>query len=196
MKSNRPAILIVLLSVFVSACLCTGLGSSLPSGTTQPSGNLPSNSGTQQPSGNLPGNSGTQQPSGNPAGNSETNPPSGSQPGSSGIITTVVMAQGVQGAANDPVNPTTVFSPSSRIHAVIKIKDAPANTKFAAAWYVVDVGSAEPSGTLIDSTEVTSDGTRNIDFYLTPNSTWPVGQYRVDISVNGHVDQVMYYTVQ
>lgn len=170
MKSNRLAILMVLLSILVIACLCSGVGNTLPSGTNQPNGNQPGSSGT--------------------------NPQSGNQPGSSGIITTVVMAQSVQGASDNPVNPTTVFSANSTIHAVAEIKDAPANTKFTATWYIVDVGSAEPSGTLIDSSEVVSSGTRNLDFYLTPNSTWPAGKYRVEISVNGHVDQIVFYTVQ
>lgn len=183
MKSNRLAILMVLLSVLVIACLCTGVGNILPSGANQQNGNQPGNSGTNQQSGNQSSNSGT-------------NLQSGSQPGSSGIITTVVMAQSVQKPSDNPVNPTTVFSPDSTIHAVAKIKDAPANTKFSSAWYVVDAGNAVPAGTLIDTSNVVSSGTRNIDFYLAPNSTWPVGKYRVEISVNGHVDQVAFYTVQ
>src|ERR1700740_2525729 len=56
---------------------------------------------------------------------------------SSGIITEIVMAKNTEGDALDPVDPTTVFGPDSTIHAVAKIKDAPSNTKFTAAFYVV-----------------------------------------------------------
>lgn len=114
----------------------------------------------------------------------------------SGLITEVVMAKGTQGDTLDPVDPTTVFSPDSVIHAVTSIKNAPANTKFSAAFYVVDVGNAATPGQLISSYDLTADGTRNLDFNLQPTSNWPTGTYRVEISVNGIVDQVVEYSVQ
>lgn len=115
---------------------------------------------------------------------------------SSGIITEVVMARGTEGEELDPVDPTTVFDPDSTIHAVAKIEDAPSNTQFTAAFYVVDVGSAAEPDSLISSTDLTADGTRNLDFTLSPTTTWPPGTYRVEISVNGVLDQVVEYTVE
>jgi len=104
-----------------------------------------------------------------------TVPSSGSQP--SGYITQVVMAKDTQGDNKDPVNPTEVFASSATFHAVVSIQDAPANS-------------------LIDSTDLTTDGSRNIDFTLKPNSKWPAGTYRVEISVNGVVDTVKTFSVK
>jgi hypothetical protein len=115
---------------------------------------------------------------------------------SSGIITEVVMAEGTEGEELDPVNPTTVFSPDAIIHAVARIEDAPSNTLFTAAFYVQDVGDAAEPDTLISSSDLTADGTRNLDFTLTPTTTWPPGTYRVEISINGVLDQVVEYTVE
>ena len=115
---------------------------------------------------------------------------------SSGIITDVVMARDTQGEELDPVDPTTVFSPESTIHAVAKIEDAPDDTEFTAAFYVVDVGNAADPDTLISSTDLTAAGTRNLDFTLSPTTSWPPGTYRVEISVNGTLDQVVEYTVE
>lgn len=115
---------------------------------------------------------------------------------SSGIITEVVMAEGTEGEDLEPVNPTTVFSPDAIIHAVARIEDAPRNTVFTAAFYVEDVGDAAEPDTLISSTDLTADGTRNLDFTLSPTTTWPPGTYRVEISVNGTLDQVVEYTVE
>ena len=115
---------------------------------------------------------------------------------SSGIITEVVMARDTEGIELEPVDPTTVFSPDSVIHAVVRIEDAPSNTEFAAAFYVVDVGDAAEPDTLISSNTLTADGTRNVEFTLTPTTSWPAGTYRVEISVNGTLDQVVQYTVQ
>ncbi len=110
-------------------------------------------------------------------------PPTGSS--TTNLISSVTMARDTQGDNKDPVNPTTVFAPNAVFHAVVAIKNAPANTKFTAAWYVTDVGSAAAPNTLIDSTDLTTGGTRNLDFTLSPNNQWPAGTYRVEISING-----------
>ena len=115
---------------------------------------------------------------------------------SSGIITEVVMARDTEGIELEPVDPTTVFGPDSTIHAVVKIEDAPSNTEFGAAFYVVDVGDAAAPDTLISSNTLSADGTRNVEFTLTPTTSWPAGTYRVEISINGTLDQVVQYTVQ
>ena len=115
---------------------------------------------------------------------------------SSGIITKVEMAKDTKGVLKEPVDLTTVFTPSSVIHAVVSIKDSPSGTKFTAEFYVVDVGSAAAPDSLITSTDLTADGTRYLDFTLTPTSSWPAGSYRVDILVNGNLDQSLPYTVE
>lgn len=114
----------------------------------------------------------------------------------SGLVGSVTMAKGTQGDDKQPVNPTTAFNNADTFHAVVHVVSAPSNTKFNAAWYVVDVGGSPAANSLINHTEVTTDGTRNIDFTLAPQSTWPVGLYRVEISVNGTVDTVRQFSVQ
>ena len=117
-------------------------------------------------------------------------------PSSSGIITDVIMARDVEGADLNPVDPTTVFGTDSVIHAVAKIEDSPAGTIYTAEFYVVDVGGVVDSGSLITTTDLEADGTRYIDFSITPTTSWPVGTYRVDILVNGMLDQRVEYTVE
>lgn len=115
-------------------------------------------------------------------------------PGS--VIVKITMAEDTTGDDKHPVNPTTVFKPDSTFHAVVAIQDAPADTTFGAAWYVTDVGTAAAKDTKIDSTELVTDGTRNIDFTLKPDTTWPVGTYRVEISVGGEIEQVVDFSVE
>jgi hypothetical protein len=119
-----------------------------------------------------------------------------SQPSSSGIITDVTLATDVEGEEMNPVGPTTVFNSNSVVHAVVSIEDAPVGTNFTAEFYVVDVGDAAAPNSLITSTDLAADGTRNLDFNLTPTSSWPTGTYRVDILVNGVLDQSATYTVE
>ncbi len=117
-------------------------------------------------------------------------------PKRSGLIAKVTMARDTQGEDKEPVNPTTVFQGSSVFHAVVGTKNAPKGTKFGAEWYVVDVGSAGPANSKIDSSELVSEGTRNIDFTLTPTDTWPAGSYRVELRVNGVLDQIVTFSVK
>ncbi len=112
------------------------------------------------------------------------------------MIASVTLALDTQGVNKDPVNPTALFPPGAVIHAIVAIQNAPANTRFTATWYAVDVGGIVPPNTRIDSTDLTTERTRNLDFALAPTTTWPVGKYRVDISVNGQIDQSADFVVR
>lgn len=115
---------------------------------------------------------------------------------SSEFVTSVIMAKETKGDEKVPESITNVFKPTDTIHAVVRITKAPANTKIKATWYVEDVGSAAEPDSLIESTEVTADGTRNIDFALTPTKPFPVGTYEVEISINGDVDTTKSFSVK
>lgn len=126
----------------------------------------------------------------------QASPECNPSPTSSGVIKQVVTAQNTQGSDKQPVNPTTTFTPSSVFHAVVETQNAPANTEFRATWCVVDVGNAAAPNSVIDSTTLTTDGSRNIDFTLSPSTAWPAGKYRVVISVNGTADTVKNISVK
>jgi len=127
---------------------------------------------------------------------SSSSAPASAQPKPSGFVSSVTMAENTQGANKDPMNPTTTFGSNATFHAVVRTQNAPANTKFKAAWYAVDVGSVAPPNTMIDETELTTEGTRNIDFTLSPSTGWPSGTYRVEIYVNGVLDTVKTFSVK
>ncbi|MBI3536144.1 MAG: hypothetical protein HY070_01060 [Chloroflexi bacterium] len=116
--------------------------------------------------------------------------------GKTGAILKVVMAEGTQGDAAEPVNPTTVFTPTNIFHAVVTTNNAKPNTKFKAVWYAVDVGTVAPPNTLIDKAEIVTEGTRNIDFFLKPETKWPPGTFRVELFVNDALDQVVSFSVK
>lgn len=167
MQKRYVPLAIAVLVLFTIACLCTGPGLVTPTSVPQ-----------EEPQ--------------------QEEEPQATEPAvqSSGIITEVVMARETDGIELNPVDPTTVFDPDSTIHAVAKIEDAPSGTEFTAAFYVVDVGGAAEPNQLISSYDLTADGTRNLDFTLSPTTSWPPGTYRVEISVNGELDQVVEYTVE
>jgi len=113
----------------------------------------------------------------------------------SAFVRSVTMATGSTADTKAPVNPTSEFPPSATFHAIVATQDAPAGTLFRVAWYVTDIGTVAAPNTLIDQTELAANGTRNIDFTLTPTNNWPPGKYRVEIFVNGVLDRVVNFTV-
>ncbi len=124
-------------------------------------------------------------------------PVNGAQaPKPSGLILSVTMARGVTGDNKEPSDPTTAFAPADVVHAVVSVKDAPLGTRFTATWKVIDIGDPASCNSVLAQYDVETDGTRNIDFNLTPDSNLPAGSYKVEISVNGVLDQVVSFTVQ
>jgi hypothetical protein len=111
-------------------------------------------------------------------------------------IESITMAKGVKGPEKQPVNLSTIFKPAEIIHAVVKVKDAPSETNITAIWVATDVGSAADPDTEIITTTVQISGSGNIDFTLEPNKPLPVGDYRVEIQVEGETIQVQEFQVK
>lgn len=129
-----------------------------------------------------------------PAGNC---PPATTQPHrTTGLLAQVIMAEGVSGA-NEPVNRTGEFLPGETIHAVVAIKDAPANTKIRATFFAVDADGSKLCNAKLGESEQIASGSKNLDFTLMPakDKSWSLGTYRVDVYVNGVLDHTANYVV-
>jgi hypothetical protein len=80
-----------------------------------------------------------------------------------------------------------VFSPkTAKVFLTGKLQDMPAGAKVKAVW-IAEKTKAAPPNYQIDATEhTTSRGTNNASFALNgPSAGWPVGDYRVDLFING-----------
>ncbi len=114
---------------------------------------------------------------------------------SSDIVMSVTMALDVKGEDKEPVNPTTVFPPSATFHAVVLVEDASTRTTVTATWYATDLGELSSCNTKLFKSDVIVDDTRNVDFSLTSKIPWPDGVYRVEISVDGALVEVLPFEV-
>ncbi|HEX7556993.1 MAG TPA: hypothetical protein VF338_10250 [Leptolinea sp.] len=112
-----------------------------------------------------------------------------------GLITKVTLASDTTGSNYEPVNPTTEFGQDATVHAVVTVKNAPDRTNFVAKWFATDVGSAAEPNHLMDQTDTKQGGSGNLDFTLSPKSRFAVGTYRVEIYVNGKLDQLKEFTI-
>lgn len=123
-----------------------------------------------------------------------TAPPAAAQVKS--YIAEVTLAEDTQGEEKVPINPTSTFGPNSIFHAVVRIEEAPADSTYTATWYAVNVAGGVKPNTKIDSTDLTTEGSRNIDFTLSPTKDWPVGTYKVDISFNKQIAKTIQFSVK
>jgi hypothetical protein len=86
----------------------------------------------------------------------------------------------------DATDAVTTFKPDApKIVLHVEILDTSKGTKIGAEW-IAEKTNAAPPNYRIDGAEMTLDGEVEATFTLSkPNSGWPVGSYRVDLSVNG-----------
>lgn len=90
---------------------------------------------------------------------------------------------------------TTVFAQDAVLYAFADLKNAPDDTTLKAAWIVVSAEGAEP-GYVINETEfVSSDAVVHFQLENT-DYLWPVGQYKVDIYLNGTLDKTLTFEVK
>ncbi len=89
---------------------------------------------------------------------------------------------------------TDVFAPEDAFYCIVELANAPDDTEVKASWYAVDVEGADPN-TLIDEYALTT-GDATLPFNLVNDTPWPVGKYKVDISLNGEVKQTFEFSVQ
>jgi hypothetical protein len=86
--------------------------------------------------------------------------------------------------ARDPEgnDPTKVFSPDETFYCVAELSNAPDDTSVRAVWTAIDVEGANPN-TKIDEVSTTG-GSGQLQFDLTNQGPWPVGEYKVDLFLN------------
>ena len=111
------------------------------------------------------------------------------------IVKSVTMTKTVKGDKLDPGPETTVFGVNDTVHAVVAIKNAPKGTLITASWSVVDNGGADRPGEFLNK-EGTAEGTRNLDFDIKPNKPWPTGRYKVEIFLDGELQEAVAWSVR
>ena len=115
----------------------------------------------------------------------------------SDVIADAVMAKDSTCNKMDAVGITDSFPAGQSVfHAVVALSDAPQGTRVQVAWTVIDDGRPSDANTKMGEYEITSDGSRNLDFTFKPDSgRLPPGQYRADVYLNGKLFKSLDFTV-
>lgn len=92
---------------------------------------------------------------------------------------------------NDAV---TVFDQDDVIYLLADLNNAPDDTSVKAVWTAVDAEGEAPN-TLITESELTT-GSGRLTFSLTPDGFLPVGDYKVDLYLNGALNQSLAFDIE
>ena len=94
-------------------------------------------------------------------------------------------------------NATTSFSPTDHtVYAIIELNKLAAGTQVRFSWIAVDV-EGEEKGSKIKDIDYTTGAMENIvRAHLTLPQDWPAGQYKVEVYINGSLEQTIEYTVE
>jgi hypothetical protein len=95
-----------------------------------------------------------------------------------------------------PGDRTLAFAPGDRtIHCVATLKEAKSGTKMKFSWWIVDADGT--TNQKIKDIDYTTRALENVVHgHLTLPQDWPKGKYKVQVYVNGDLDQTVAYSVQ
>lgn len=113
---------------------------------------------------------------------------------STGAIKDVQMAK--DDGKGGPADPADTFGGDDKtIHCVVELAEPKPNTKIRYSWWVVDAG--ETKNEKIDEFEYTTTAQdRIVHSHLTVPNDWPPGSYKVDVYVNGNLEQTASFKVE
>jgi hypothetical protein len=98
---------------------------------------------------------------------------------------------------SDGVNATTVYSTTDIFYAVADLSNVEDGSVIDAKWYLVSAADYDP-GEIESSTLTIEDknAVNYVSFQLTSDSGWPVGEYKVELYLNGTLAHTMNFSVQ
>jgi hypothetical protein len=82
-------------------------------------------------------------------------------------------------------NRTNVFSASDDFYVFFDVNDIEPGTNFEARWYALNIEGEDPNVPFQTIEYPYEEGIGNIYFQLTNDQGWPVGNYKVEVYMNG-----------
>jgi len=98
-------------------------------------------------------------------------------------------------ADSEGKQPTTNFAQDDTFYAVVQVDNAPDDTTVKAVWVAVEAEGVDPD-LMIGEKELAGGGTLTFSLSNADDKLWPVGDYKVDIYLNGELDRSLQFAVE
>ncbi|HEX8098494.1 MAG TPA: hypothetical protein VF507_10675 [Pyrinomonadaceae bacterium] len=179
----------LLILIIAAASLSSNTNTANANTNANKNGNLSGNDNSNR-TGNMNMNSG-----GNANTNSNVNSNTGTKLNTSDISVQNLYLARDDGAGNAGER-VEGFTTSDRVlHCVAELNKARPGTKVTFSWYAVSVGSTRNQ--LISSVDYATGPYEKLIYgKLTPRTTWPTGDYRVEVAINGARDESLDFSIE
>jgi len=109
-------------------------------------------------------------------------------------VSTANISAANMSADSEGEQPTANFAQDDTFYAVVQVDNAPDDTTVKAVWVAVDVEGVDPD-LVIGEKELAGGGTLTFSLSNADDKLWPVGDYKVDIYLNGELDRSLPFAV-
>lgn len=82
-------------------------------------------------------------------------------------------------------NRTNVFSTTDDFYVFFDVTDIEPGTAFQSRWYALNIDGQDPNEPFQTIDYTYEEGIGNVYFQLTNSDGWPVGNYKVEVYMNG-----------
>lgn len=98
---------------------------------------------------------------------------------------------------SDGVNVTTAYSSTDAFYAVADLSNVETGSVVDAKWYLVSAADYDPGEIQSSSLTIEDKSLYNyVSFELTSENGWPVGEYKVELYLNGVLAHTINFSVQ
>lgn len=111
-------------------------------------------------------------------------------------VSTANFADAFMAADPDGAQRTTTYAQDAVFYAIVDLANAPEDTDVKATWVAVSAEGVEPEFVIDEVTLTSSDARLTFDLTNAPNTLWPLGDYRVDLYLNGTLETSLAFQVQ
>jgi hypothetical protein len=104
--------------------------------------------------------------------------------------------------AGDKFDPVKSFKPSDTFDVLVKLSEAKNGTRVKAVWTAVDAGGMENKKIFEKEVVITPEAVKGvkepsrIDFTLSHDKPYPVGDYKTEIYLNGELAETVEFKIE
>jgi len=88
---------------------------------------------------------------------------------------------------------TSTYQPGDTFYCIVELTNAPDDTKTKVVWYATQAEGTEPDFKIGEYELESGSGT--LTFNVEPTTSWPPGQYRAEIYLNGEKKKTVDFEV-